>query len=253
LDDLIIEQRLDRVLVLQFNAAHEHNPFNAALERAVTERLVEAGGDSSVGAVVLTGGPDRSFSVGGDFNEVSRFEGGPEVDRWIEDIVDLYVACLNLRKPTVAALDRFGIGIGFQLAMCCDLRVGTPRTRLIMPELRHGIACVLGQYILDRMLGRAHMQRIVNTCEPLDTNECLGLGLVNQVVPTERLIDAAVQQAGALAAYPAAAFGVTKAAANADFIDGLQRMTKTIQEAHRVAFRDRSAQRFMVSVLRGRT
>lgn len=243
------QEVIDRVLVLALDAKHPQNPFSAAMEREVTEALQRARVDDGIGAVVITGGRERSFSVGGDFNEVSRFEGGDEVDRWIDDVVGMYVACLEVDKPTLAALDNFAIGIGFQLALCCDYRLATPRAQLIMPELDHGIACILGQYMLEKMLGRTQMLRIVIECDRIGPEDSLKLGLLNAVCEPEVLLTRARAVASKLVGYPAVAYSVTKREMNAAFVDGLRRLTPIAKAGHRAAFKDRSAQRFMTELL----
>lgn len=251
-DHCLIRRIREGVLTLCFNAKSPHNPFSAEMERAVTEALRAAGGDPEIRAVVLSGGSERSFSVGGDFNEVKEFEGGAEVDRWIEDVVEMYVACLELEKPTVAALDNYAIGIGFQLALCCDYRLGTGRCTLIMPELKNGVACSLGQAMLERMLGRAQMQRIVIECERFGPEESLRLGLLNAVCEPGALLDQAEQVAARLGGYPRVSYGATKRTMNRPFVEALRRITPIAQRDHRASFKDRAAQRFMTEILGGR-
>jgi len=215
----IISQELKNgVLIIQLNASHYHNPFSMEMELAVIDCLYAADKNDEVKSVIITGGQERSFSVGGDFNEVSTFEGGPEVDEWIVRTVNMYVACLSLNKPTIAALDNFVIGIGFQLALCCDYRVATTETQLIMPELKNGIACVLGQYMLEKMLGRAQMLKIVLDCETIPLSECTNMGLLNAVYEQKDMMKEAIKMAQTLAHYPAVAFNVTKQKMNASFI-----------------------------------
>ena len=78
-------------------------------------------------ALVLTGGMGRSFSVGGDFNDVSVLEHEHEVRPWLGEIIDLYIAILSVNIPVVAAMDRFAIGQGLQVALMADWRIGTTR------------------------------------------------------------------------------------------------------------------------------
>src|SRR4029078_9600954 len=97
-----------------------------------------------VKAVVMTGGVGRSFSAGGDFNEVKNLSGGGDVDRWIDRVTELYVHALRVDKPTVAAIDKYAIGMGFQFALMFDQRVLTEGAEFRMPEARHGIGRSLG-------------------------------------------------------------------------------------------------------------
>jgi len=72
---------------------------------------------------VLTGGRDRSFSVGGDFNETSKFTGGDEVDHWVDNIINLHVAIAGISKPVIAAISGYAIGLGLQITLCCDIEL----------------------------------------------------------------------------------------------------------------------------------
>jgi carboxymethylproline synthase len=249
-DTIILERVAGNVLVLALNAAHPHNPFSAEMEKSLAQSLRAANLNDDVQAVIITGGERRSFSVGGDFNEIRHFEGGREVDQWIEDILDMYTACLEVEKPIIAALDNYVIGIGFQLALCCDYRLATPRVQLIMPELKNGIACVLGQFMLDRMLGRAHMLRIVVEGEPVSIDECLRVGLINATCDPDMLLTEAHAVATRLMGYPSVAYRTTKQVMNSSFAQGLRDIKPVAQAIHRAAFKDRSAQRFMESVVR---
>jgi carboxymethylproline synthase len=70
--------------------AHEnwHNPFSEALENEVKASLARAQEDAAISAVVVTGGAGRSWSAGGDFNEVQHLSGGDDVDRWIDRVTE---------------------------------------------------------------------------------------------------------------------------------------------------------------------
>ena len=76
-------------------------------------------------ALVLTGGMGRSFSVGGDFHDVSALKHEHEVRPWLGEIIDLYIAILSVNIPVVAAIDRYAIGQGLQVALMADWRIGT--------------------------------------------------------------------------------------------------------------------------------
>jgi len=245
----IIEKTENNILTIQLNEDHHHNPFSKEMQRAVTKRLRSINDASQIRAVVLTGGEERSFSVGGDFKQVRELEGGEEVDEWIEDILDMYTACLEVEKPVIAALDYYTIGIGFQLALCCDWRIATTRTQLIMPELKNGIACILGQYMLEKMLGRAIMQHIVFDCGPVSLTDCLTYRLLDKVVPPDDMPGELEQMSSQLALYPEVAYRRTKREMNRSFTKGLRDIQPVAQEVHRAAFRDKSAQKFMNKIL----
>ena len=243
----------DGVLTVQFNHPHYNNPFNNALEEAVSRALVDAEQDPEVKAIVMTGGIDRSFSVGGDFNEVRELRGGKEVEEWIDGVVNLYMSSLKLTKPSIAAVDKYAIGIGFQLALTCDWKIGTDRCQLIMPELEKGIACTLGQFMLEKCAGRAAMLEIVYGCKPVSMQKCLQYGLLNQITSAEKLLGEAQQLAAKLGSYPEVAFRKTKKMINNSFIQGLEAVVEKTKAAHRASFGAGHAQQFMKSIVGEKT
>jgi len=94
-------------------------------------------------------------------------------------VFDLYCGILQVTKPTVAAIDGYAIGVGFQVALCCDWRIATPDTQLLMWELKHGCACTVGGYMLERLLGRAAMMDIIYGCQAVPVDWAAAHKLLN--------------------------------------------------------------------------
>jgi carboxymethylproline synthase len=239
----------DGVLTVRFRGVTSLNPISAALNLAIQDLCARSRDDDSVKAMVFTGGDGRSFCAGGDFNEVSAMRTGADVDAWIDRTLDLYLAVLAVDKPTVAAVDGFAIGIGFQLALACDLRVATPEAKFLMWELKHGIACTIGSYMLERFVGRAMMLDLIYDCEPLDLRRGLDNRLIHSLTPAGTLIDAARRLASRIVAYPELPRRETKRVVNADFIAGLRGVGPESRRAHREAFAAQSASQHFQKVL----
>ncbi|MET8258423.1 enoyl-CoA hydratase/isomerase family protein [Micromonospora sp. NPDC005205] len=236
------------VAVVEFSEGHRHNMWSMPRMRALTGTVRELDAPD-VRAVVLFSGVDRSFGVGGDFHETSTFRGGDEVDEWIDHITDLYVACLQLNRPLVVAIDGFAIGIGLQIALTADYRVGSDRCVLKMPEFQVGIACTFGGYMLERSVGRSVMQQMLMSSGDWSAERSLQDKLLHDVVPVDRLLSVAVQRARSFAAYPTAGFRSTKPYLNREFVDGLEQLRVIGKQAHRAAFAAGEAQRNMRQVI----
>ncbi|SCG55544.1 enoyl-CoA hydratase/isomerase family protein [Micromonospora humi] len=236
------------VAVVEFSEGHRHNMWSMPRMRALTATMRELG-DSDVRAVVLFSGAGRSFGVGGDFHETSTFRGGAEVDDWIDHITDLYVACLRVNRPVVAAVDGYAIGIGLQLALTADYRLGSDRSLLKMPEYQLGIACTFGGFMLERSVGRAVMQQMLMSCEEWPAERSLRDHLLHEVAPVRQLREVAVDRARRFADYPTAGFRSTKPFVNAEYVAGLERLRVIGKEAHRAAFAAGEAQRTMRQVI----
>ncbi|WP_231904907.1 enoyl-CoA hydratase/isomerase family protein [Streptantibioticus cattleyicolor] len=232
----------DGIALAEFSGAHEQNPFSRARMRELTALMRELDADEKVRCVVLYGGAGRSFGVGGDFHEVSEFTGGDEVNAWIDDITDLYTTVAAISKPVIAAIDGYAIGVGLQISLCCDYRLGSEQARLVMPEFRVGIACNFGGFMLEAAAGRTVMQRMLLTCDEWPAERALADGLLHETVASPRLLDRALELARTISGYTAEAVQSTRPRVNAPFVAGLERIRREAKESHRRAFAAGEAQ-----------
>ncbi|SLM64940.1 MULTISPECIES: enoyl-CoA hydratase/isomerase family protein [Dickeya] len=246
---MILEETRDNVKIITLNHPNKHNPFNQALENAVKAALKNANSDPEVNAIVVYGGKGCSFSAGGDFNEVKNLSGGADVERWIDRVIDLYEAVLHINKPTVAAVDGYAIGMGFQFALMFDYRIMANGARFVMPELKHGIGCSVGAAILTFTHGYNLMKDIIFKCQELDENFCLSHHIVNEKVEPHQLLERAFAQAKELAAYPYAALSKTKQSTNRSFLELLEKTRIESKEVHKAAFGARDAQKHFHHIL----
>ena len=246
----VIETNHDNVRIIQLNHENRHNPFSKELESAVIAALQRADADENVEALVVHGGADRSFSAGGDFNEVSKLVNGNDIDAWIDRVTDLYSAVLRVRKPTVAAIGGVAIGMGFQFGMMFDWRVMADSAELVMPELSHGIGCSVGAAILQELTAWNVMRDVIYRCEKITAQRALQYALVNDIAGDASLIDSAIKAARMLAGYPQVAFQNTKRVVNARLLERLIESAAGSKDVHRAAFTARDAQRHFQSILK---
>jgi carboxymethylproline synthase len=233
---LVQETTLDGTRLIEMTHPAGTNAFGIDMERAVIEALLRAQLSPEVKAVVLTGGVGRSFSVGGDFNEVKNLTGGDEVDRWIDRVTDLYLAALRVDKPTVAAVDGYAIGIGFQLALMFDYCVMSQNAELRMPELKHGIGCSMGGAILRAIMSLSVARKIVFGCQSIGPDRALEYGIADQVVPPSALLDRALAVAAEMASLPETAFRNTKRFVVEPLVRTLLDTAGESKRVHRAAF-----------------
>lgn len=234
---------------VEFSQAHEQNPFSRARMRELSALMHTLDADDNVASIVLYGGADRSFGAGGDFHEVSEFSGGDEVDAWIDDITDLYSTIAGISKPVVAAIDGYAIGVGLQIALCCDLRIGSRAATLVMPEFRVGIACNFGGYMLEAVVGRSVMQEMLYTCAEWPAERALADRLIHEVTDPDELLERALDHARRIVSYTRAAVQSTRSRVNGPFVEGLQRVRDEGKRSHRTAFSAGEAQQLMRRVI----
>ncbi|WP_076867212.1 enoyl-CoA hydratase/isomerase family protein [Bradyrhizobium mercantei] len=237
------------VLVARFNHATHHNPMSLELETAIRSICRETNDNPEVQALVLTGGNERSFCAGGDFKEVARLSGSAAVEAYIDRLIDFYSTVLSITKPTVAAVGGYAIGLGFQLSLCCDWRVGAPGTKLTMWELKHGIACIVGGYLLQSFVGRAAMSSIVYGCEAVPVSWALDHKLLHEVADSGNLVETAIARARILGEFPEITFRRTKESINQGLLAGLRNIALEAKQAHVAGVASSAAQQHFKSVL----
>jgi len=247
--DLVYCNDVDRVRVIYLNHPNIHNPFNKSLENAVIQALETADHDDSINAIVVYGGKGRSFGAGGDFNEVKLLSGGDDVDQWIDRVINLYLAVLNVKKPSVACIEGFGIGMSFQFSMMFDWRIMTDNATLVMPELKHGIGCSIGAAILQKVSGYNNMKEIIYGCENIAAEKALAYQLINEIYSPEYVLDKAIMAAKKFAHYPIVSFVNTKKAINKAMIDLLLQTAEDAKRTHRACFAEKSAQHHFSNIL----
>jgi enoyl-CoA hydratase/carnithine racemase len=101
-------------------------------------------------------------------------------------------------------------GGALELACACDFRVAAPGALLAMPEVALGIPSVIDAALIERHVGAGRARELILTAEPVAAEEALAWGLVNRVVPADRLLDACRDLLGAVAGHDAAAIGRQK-------------------------------------------
>ncbi|MCK1516071.1 enoyl-CoA hydratase/isomerase family protein [Bradyrhizobium sp. 190] len=238
------------VLVAQFNREKPLNPLNRELERGIFEtcRLVQD--EPAVKAMVLTGGVHRSFCVGDDFNEAREVKTSADVEDLLDRIIGLYVAILSVTKPTIAGMDGYAIGAGLEMALCCDWRVGTPTTKALGWELKQGLACPIGAYMLEKSVGRAAMSDIIFGSEVVPVEWAAEHKFFHEIAETKEVVERAISRAAILGAYPEVSYRRTKESVNRSFIAGLRELTPRAISILLDGFLSNSAQAHFSRVLR---
>ena len=197
----LVFERLDTVARIILNRP----PVNAVtrqLAAELNEALRYAGHDDTIRAVIVTGAGERAFCAGVDLVERAATD-GLALRRFLEtfyaEMVDVQA---GLGKPTIAALNGPALGGGVTIAVACDLIIASDRARLGYPEINVGTSPAIHLVLLPRVVGKFKAFELCFSGEPIDAFEAQRLGLVNAVVPHDRLQDEALALAQRLAAKP---------------------------------------------------
>ncbi len=207
-DPALIEIQ-DGVAVVRLNRPASMNAVDAGLREALTNRLAEFDADDSVRAIVLTGAGERAFCGGQDLDESATIDTG-NLAGWLNRQHAMYQAVRDVKKPVVAAINGTAVGAGFQMALMCDLRVAHPNLRMGQPEVKAGLASIVGSYLMSLQIGHSLNQQLSLTGELITGERAHALGLVNDLVAPDQVLPRAIERARALADLPGAALRTTK-------------------------------------------
>lgn len=167
-----------------------HNFFDVALIQAIGDALKAFDEDRNIRAVVLAA-QGKSFCAGADFSGEGAFEGNELADRF-EALYAAGAELLRTRKPFIAAVQGAAIGGGLGLAAVADFRVASPSSRFAANFVKIGIHQGFGLSVtLPRLVGEQRAAELLLTGRRIGGEEAHALGLVDRLVPEERLRDAA--------------------------------------------------------------
>jgi len=136
--------------------------------------------------VVVTGAGNRAFSAGVDVRE--HFP--DKIDRTLEFFHKVFHALADVHKPTVAMVEGFALGGGCELAAACDMVVASENARFGQPEISVGAIPTVATVLLPRLIGRRRAFELIFTGDVIGAEEAKQIGLVNKVVPSDKLADA---------------------------------------------------------------
>ena len=196
-----IEVDLDDRGVLTITLARPDaaNSRNQAMRRELAEVYTAVAVDDTVRVVVLTGKGDRHFCAGMDLKEAGQPETPVERRERLRSARDIEQLA-RLPRPTVAAINGYALGGGFEMALACDMRVMATDAKVGLTEVRHGLMPGGGgTQRLPRLIGAAKAAELLYLGKVLDGPAAEQLGLVNVAVPAADLHDRVSTLAGALA------------------------------------------------------
>ena len=211
---MITTSKDEGVCIVKINRPTKLNAMNIDVAREIISTFQQLDKDDSVKVIVLTGEGDKAFSAGADIEYMSKISAdesevyaklGQEVTGTIE----------NVSKPTIAAVNGFALGGGCEVAMSCDIRIASDNARMGQPEVTIGIPPGWGgTQRLMRIVGVAKAKELVYTGKMIKAAEAKEIGLVNNVVPLESLMDEVMSMAKTIASNATLAVRMSKTAIN---------------------------------------
>jgi enoyl-CoA hydratase len=174
---------------ITFNRPEVLNALNLALVEELSGALDSLAPDDQIRGLILLGAGEKAFMAGADIREL-RARTHREALLGIN--ARLFQKVEDFPWPVIAAIRGFALGGGCELALSCDIRIGAEDAVLGQPEVKLGIIPGAGApHRLTRTVGPGLARELIFTGRTVDAQEALRIGLLNKVVPAEKLLDAA--------------------------------------------------------------
>lgn len=192
---VLIYEKKDRIAYFTLNRPDALNAFDPELAEAFSKALIDFRDDPNAWVAIVTGAGDRSFSAGADLIKLiprimdkkasPPYRVPPAIMRGME-----------IWKPFIAAINGSCLGGGMELALACDIRIAAEHATFGQPEVRWSLIPGWGgTQRLPRVIPLAKAAEMLLTGKPINAQEALRVGLINAVVPKEKLMATAEEMA----------------------------------------------------------
>jgi len=204
--ETIILEKKNSITTLTLNRPEKLNALSPQMMAELVDAFRSINQDDETMVLVITGA-GRGFCSGADLSARAGNQGpsssdeeGTEIE--IEDITlkgfprEAPLALSGMKKPVIAAINGVAVGGGCTLTLACDIRIASETARFSIPLTRVGITLELGSsYFLSRVVGIGKACELIFTGRMIDAKEAKEIGLVNQVVPADELMDRTYEMA----------------------------------------------------------
>jgi len=206
------EQGIARITI---NRPEARNALNTTVRQEIKDAIKDIEEDKDIRVAIITGAGDKAFISGADITDLEKMN-----SIGIEEFActlgqQLYTDIENLRVPVIARINGFCLGGGCELAMACDIRVASENARFGQPEVNIGIfPGGGGTQRLPRLVGWGRAKELIYTGRIIDAAEAERIGLVDKVVPLDKLDETVNQLAETIASKSPLIISLVKKAIN---------------------------------------
>ena len=212
---LKIEEK-GNIAIMTISAPKSLNALNSAILGEIDEYLDEFE-NGGYRCLIITGDGEKSFVAGADISEMATL-GAQQGETFGRKGSEVFRRIETLPCPVIAAVNGFALGGGCELAMACDIRICSDNAKFGQPEVGLGIIPGFsGTVRLARLVGMGMAKQLIYTGKALRASEALRIGLVNEVLPQEELMNRALELAGQIAANAPLAVSAAKLCINTEY------------------------------------
>lgn len=197
--ECIIYNKSGSIAFIKLNRPQVLNAMNKQLWDEFQDALEDTKNDPSIKALIITG-KGRAFSTGADLKE-SKTRSAEDYRVYLETLQEASKKIIKFEKPTIAAINGYALGSGYELALACDIRIAAEDAQIGSPEAKVTSSVTGGAMrLVQELIGPAKARELLFTGEYIDGKEAERIGLVNKAVPPDILMDSAVEMAEKIAA-----------------------------------------------------
>ncbi|MFH1155443.1 MAG: enoyl-CoA hydratase/isomerase family protein [Pseudomonadota bacterium] len=197
--ETILFEKVDNLGIIKLNRPKVLNAMNLQLWHEMLDALDAALIDDDIKVLIFTG-EGRAFSTGADLKE-SRSRSLEAYRTYLMSLQEASRKIIRFDKPTIAAINGYALGSGYELALACDIRIAANEALIGSPEARVTSSVTGGAFrLLQNLVGPGKARELLFTAENITGEQAAAIGLVNRAVPLDRLMEATTQMAGKIAA-----------------------------------------------------
>jgi enoyl-CoA hydratase/carnithine racemase len=194
--------------IVTLNRPEVLNAVNRKLRSELTKAIVASEQDANVAAVVITGA-GKAFCAGQDIAESISYELS-ELRAWCDGMRAMYQSVRQLSKPCVVAWHGVAAGAGMQIGLCADLRITHATARIGQPEVKAGLASIVGSWMLEHYVGHGINAELSLAGGLVSGERAVQIGIASKLVEEAQVVEAALAASEELLRIPRVAFRLTK-------------------------------------------
>ena len=196
MENVLIEKN-GEIGIVTVNRPQQMNSMNSLTRSELAEAFKLLENDKNIAVILLTASKGKAFIAGADIKEFLNQTIETETKLKEDWIVTNVIS--NLKKPVIAVIDGFCLGGGLELAMSCDLRIASDRSKLGQPEINIGIIPGAGgTQRLTRLIGEGRAMEMILTGRMITAEEAFRYGIINFVYDSDDLMDEAMKIANTI-------------------------------------------------------
>jgi len=207
--ECILYEKNQGIATIKLNRPKVLNAMSKQLWLDMQAALEDAKSDPNVNVLIITG-EGRAFSTGADLKE-SKTRTLEEYRDYLVELQEASRKIIRFEKPTIAAINGYALGSGYELALACDIRIAAEEAQIGSPEAKVTSSVTGGAFrLVQNLIGPGKAKELLFTGDYIDGKEAERIGLVNKSVPLKQLESAAREMAEKIAANSAISLKMIK-------------------------------------------